>query len=192
MQRIADHEIDPRFLRRWSPRAMSGAPLEREEVLRLLEAARWAPSSANQQPWRVAYAIAGTPDFEHFLGALNEGNRIWCVRAGALLVVASRTARRDGKPNRSHSFDTGAAWVSIALQGSEMGLVVHGMGGFDEARAREAAGVPAELRVECMVAAGRPGRVEDLPEKLREREQPSGRDPVSAWAFEGRFAPDRV
>jgi nitroreductase len=187
MTRTPDHDIDPRFLRRWSARAMSGEPLVAGELLRLLEAARWAPSGGNGQPWRFAWALGGTPAFERFLGALVEGNRVWCARAGALLLCGSRTVRPDGKPLRSHSFDAGAAWMSLALQGMEQGLVVHAMGGFDEARAREAAAVPPEVRIECMIALGRPGRVEELPEKLREREVPSGRDPVSAFAHEGRF-----
>jgi len=187
MTRVADHPIDPRFLLRWSPRAMSGEPLAPAQLLRLLEAARWAPSGGNGQPWRFAWALAGTPAFERFFGALVEGNQVWCRRAGALLVLASLTARPDGKPIRSHSLDTGAAWMSLALEGSGQGLVVHAMGGFDEARAREAAAVPAAWAVECMIALGHPGRVEDLPEKLRAREAPSGREPVSAFAFEGAF-----
>jgi len=187
MTRIADHDIDPLFLRRWSPRAMSDAPLARADLLRLLEAARWAPSGGNLQPWRFAWALRGGADFPRFLEALVEGNREWCTRAGALLVVASRTTRGPGRPNPSHSFDAGAAWMALALQGTLCGLVVHAMGGFDEGRARAAASVPEDLRIECMVAVGHPGRVEDLPERLRPREAPSGREPVAAFAFEGRF-----
>jgi nitroreductase len=185
--RAADHYIDPWFLQRWSPRAMSGVPLERAALLRLLEAARWAPSGGNLQPWRFAWALAGSPAFPAFLEALVEFNRVWCVRAGALLVVASRTLRGEGKPNPSHSFDAGAAWMSLALQGSRLGLVVHAMGGFDEGRARAACRAPADLHLECMVAVGSPGRVEELPENLRARETPSGREPVAAFAFEGAF-----
>jgi len=166
---------------------MSGEPLARDTLLRLLEAARWAPSSGNVQPWRFAYALAGGPDFARFLEALVEGNRIWCVRAGALLVLASRKVRAEGKPNPTHAFDAGAAWMSLALQGSVMGLVVHAMAGFDDERARAAAAVPGGLHVNCMIAIGHPGRLEDLPEALLAREHPSGRDPISAFAFEGQF-----
>jgi nitroreductase len=187
MSRVPDHDIDPRFLRRWSARAMSGAPLGAGDVLRVLEAARWAPSASNGQPWRFAWALRGTEAFDRFLGALVEANQVWCVRAGALLVCASRTVRPDGKPFRGHAFDAGAAWMSLALQAMEQGLVVHAMAGFDDARARLAAAVPADVHVDCMIALGHPGRLEDLPEKLRVREVPSGRDPVSAFAFEGRF-----
>jgi len=189
MSRRAEHEIDSLFLRRWSPRAMSGEPLSREEVLRLLEAARWAPSSANQQPWRFAFALAGTPAFGCFLDALVAGNRVWCVRAGALLMTASRTTRGGGKPNHTHAFDTGAAWMSLALQGTLQGLVVHAMAGFDEAQARAAASIPSDLAIHCMIAVGRPGRPEALPESLRVRETPSDRERVSAFAFEDRFPP---
>jgi len=187
MSRVAEHPIDPLFLHRWSPRAMSGAPVARDDLLRLLEAARWAPSSGNGQPWRFAYALAGGPDFPRFFEALVEGNRAWCARAGALLVLASRTVRAGGKPSPTHAFDAGAAWMSFALQGSLMGLVVHAMAGFDGERARAAASVPPELHVNCMIAVGHPGPAEALPESLRAREAPSGRDPVSAFAFEGGF-----
>lgn len=188
MERIADHDIAPFFLRRWSPRAMSGAPVAREDLLRLLEAARWAPSGGNLQPWRFAFALAGTPDFARFHEALLEGNRVWCVRAGALLVLGSLRERADGKPNRSHALDAGAAWMALALQGTLQGLAVHAMGGFDEPRARAAAAAPPGLDIHCMIAVGHPGDVAELPDKLRSREVPSGREPVSAFAFEGRFA----
>jgi len=187
MSRTADHDIDPQFLARWSPRAMNGEPVTQADLLRLLEAARWAPSGGNTQPWRFGYARKGTADFERYFDALLEGNRLWCVNAGALLVVASRTTRGEGKPLPTHSFDAGAAWMSLALQGAKMGLVVHGMGGYTEAAIREAAHLSTDLHVEAMVAVGNPGKVEDLPEKLQGREVPSLRDPVSSFAFEGRF-----
>ncbi len=186
--RTAAHDIDPLFLQRWSPRAMSGRPLDRETLLRLLEAARWAPSGSNLQPWRFAWALAGTPAFDRFLGALVEGNREWCVRAGALLVLGSRTTRPDGKAIRTHAFDAGAAWMALALEGARLGLVVHAMGGFDDARAREATGAPEGVHLNCMIAVGHPGRVEDLPERLRAREVPSGREPVEAFAAEGSLS----
>src|SRR5438309_2540679 len=86
MERIADHEIDPLFLRRWSPRAMDGRPLSHVDLMTLFEAARWAPSSGNAQPWRFVYARAGTPYFDKFFDLLVEGNKPWCARAGALVV----------------------------------------------------------------------------------------------------------
>jgi len=185
MERIADHEIDPLFLRRWSPRAMDGRPLSHVDLLKLFEAARWAPSSGNAQPWRFVYARAGTPYFDKFFDLLVEGNKPWCARAGALVVALSRKKSADGRELRTHSFDTGAAWMSLALEGSLLGLVVHGMEGFDYARARTALSVPEEYAVEAMIAIGYPGKLEDLPEKYLGRETPNGRRPVSESVFEG-------
>jgi nitroreductase len=187
MTRQASSEIEPWFLERWSPRAMAGTALSETELKRLFEAARWAPSSGNAQPWRFLYARANTPQFGTFLGLLVEGNRVWAARAGALLVVLSKQVGEDGKAKRTHSFDAGAAWMSLALQGSRMGLVVHGMEGFDYERARTELNVPTNVTVECMVALGHPGRVEDLPPHLAAREQPSSRNEVTTFAFEGAF-----
>jgi nitroreductase len=187
MLRTPAHPIDPLFLRRWSPRAMSGAPVAREQLLTLLEAARWAPSSGNGQPWRFAYALAGTPHFDRFLATLVLGNRVWCVRAGALVLVAAKVVRDDGRPAATAPFDAGAAWMGLALQGTISGLVVHAMEGFDHEAARAAVELPAGLEPQAMVAVGLPGRVEDLPEKLREQEQPNDRKPLAEVAVEGRF-----
>lgn len=187
MTRRADHDIDDQFLRRWSPRAMNGQPMAREALMRLFEAARWAPSSGNAQPWRFVYALAGTDAFQAFFDLLVEGNKPWCARAGALVIVASHTHSDSGRPQRTHSFDTGAAWMSLALQASRMGLVVHGMEGFDYDRAPAVAGLPPGTVPECMIAIGHPGAIEDLPEKYRAREAPNDRNPVSSFAFEGRM-----
>src|SRR5580704_16117514 len=125
MERIPDYEIDPQFVERWSPRAMNGEPLSEADLMRLFEATRWAPSCANAQPWRFVYGRAGTPHFARLYDLLSEGNRPWCRRAGALIVVVSKITFDNGSPLRTHSYDTGAAWMSIALQGNRMGLVVH-------------------------------------------------------------------
>ena len=188
MERVSDHPIDPQFTKRWSPRAMSGEPVSEADMKRLFEAARWAPSSGNNQPWRFVYARAGTPDFEKFFGLLADANKTWCVRAGALIVVVSRITFEDGRPARTHSFDAGASWMSLAFQAMHMGLVVHGMAGFSYDRARTELAIPDNFEVECMIAVGHPGKVEDLVEKDRAREKPSNRKPVSELAFEGRFA----
>ncbi len=153
----------------------------------LFEAARWAPSCANQQPWRFAYGLAGTEHFATFFDLLAEGNKPWCARAGALVVVLSKKTFDNGSPLGSHSFDAGAAWMSIALQARVMGLVSHGMAGFDYAKARTALNVPDEFNVEAMIALGHPGTVEDLPEKFRERETPNGRKPVAELVLPGGF-----
>ncbi len=186
--RTPDHDIDPLFIERWSPRAMSGEAITRGEMLRLFEAARWAASTYNEQEWRFVYALRGTPHFERLFGLLNEGNRAWCGRAAMLCVVCSRRVfEKNGKPNPVHVFDSGLAFANLALQGTRMGLVVHGMQGFDFERARSELRVPEDHGVNAMFAVGRPGNPADLPEQLRERERPSGRKPVEEIILEGGF-----
>ncbi|MEP6538081.1 MAG: nitroreductase family protein, partial [Bryobacteraceae bacterium] len=145
------------------------------------------PSSANGQPWRFIYARRGTPFFATFYDFLAEGNKSWCVRAGALVVVLSKKIFDNGRPSPTHSYDTGAAWMSLALEGVALGLVIHGMAGFDYERARLELGVPVEYAVEAMISIGYPGRVEDLTDRERVREVQSGRRPVNESVFEGSF-----
>jgi nitroreductase len=187
--RKPDHPIERLFLARWSQRAMNGAPLAEQELLSLLEAARWAPSTFNEQEWRYLYARRDTPSWELYLDLLVPGNKAWCHRAAVLFVLLSkRTFTRNGKPNPVHSFDAGASFENLALQGAAMGLVVHAMAGFDRVEARRALEIPDDHEIEAMVAAGRPGDPADLPPELRARERPSGRKPVSEFAREGRFS----
>jgi nitroreductase len=186
--RKADHDIPLLFVDRWSPRAMSGEEITREELMRMFEASRWAMSSMNNQPWRFLYALRNTAYWEQFFGLLTPNNQGWCRNAAALIVVASmKTFDHTGKPARTHSYDTGAAWYSFALQGSMMGLVVHGMQGFDYDKAASVLGVTDDCQVEAMAAVGRPGNKEELPPALQEREIPSQRNKVEEFAFEGGF-----
>ena len=164
--RIADHPIDRIFLDRWSPRAMTGEPIAQEELLTLLfEAARWAPSSYNNQPWRFLYAQRDSKHWQTFFDLMVEFNQSWAKNAGILVVFISRTHFDfNGEPAPTHSFDTGAAWENLALQGSLKGLVVHGMQGFDYERARTALNIPEGFQVEAMCAIGRPANPETLSE----------------------------
>jgi nitroreductase len=182
------YPVDEMFLDRWSPRALSGEPVTDEELMTLLEAARWAPSSYNNQPWRILYARRDTEHWDAFFDLLVEGNRAWAKDAAALLLFVSKeTFDFNGKPYPTHSFDTGAAWENIALQATLLGLVTHGMQGFDYERARAELRIPEGFRVEAMAAVGRPGDPSRLPEQLREREAPSGRKPLSEITCEGAF-----
>jgi nitroreductase len=188
--RQMEHPVDPLFPNRWSPRSMNGAHIPRESLLTLFEAARWAPSSNNNQPWRFIYAVRGSDAWPRFLDLLVPMNQTWCKQAGALVVMVSKdTFDGNGKPSITHSFDCGAAWMSLALQGSLLGLVVHGMQGFDYGKAVEAVGLPDGYSVEAMCAIGYPAPVESLPEPLRAREIPSSRKKVEEFAFEGKFLP---
>jgi nitroreductase len=182
------YPLDELFLDRWSPRALSGESISEEELMTLFEAARWAPSSYNNQPWRMLYARRDTEHWPVFLGLLVEGNQVWAKDAAALvLFVSKETFDFNGKPYPTHSFDTGAAWENLALQATMMGLVTHGMQGFDYERARAELNIPEGFRVEAMAAVGRPGDPAQLPEKVRERESPSGRKPLSEITCEGAF-----
>lgn len=187
--RTADHPIEPIFLKRWSPRAMSGEPITDTELFTLFEAARWAPSTYNEQEWRFLYAHRDTPHWPTFLDLLVEANQVWCRNAGALIVVLShKVFTRNGNPNPVHTFDAGAAFQNLLLQGGVMGLVAHGMAGFDRGKARALLHVPDDYAVEAMIAVGRPGDPEDLPTELRSLEVPSGRAPVRDFTREGPFA----
>ena len=185
--RITEYPIDDVFLKRYSPRAMSGEAITNEELMTLLEAGRWAPSLFNEQPWRFIYAMKDTLHFDKLFSFLMDGNKIWCKNAGALIVVISNTKNMKGEPNTTHSFDTGSAWENIALQATNMNLVSHGMAGFDYVRAKDELSIPDDYKVEMMIAIGKSGKVEDLPEALRPREIPSDRKPLSELVFEGSF-----
>jgi nitroreductase len=188
MNRVSGHPIDRQFLNRYSPRAMTGAEMPLDELKRLFEAARWAPSSGNAQPWRFLFARRETPEWETFFDLLDSGNKIWAHKASALALSVSRTtSERSGKPNTTHAHDTGAAWMSLALQGSLMGLVVHGMGGFDRGRAMSELNIPAEYAPQAMMAIGYYGNPEDLPEEKKAGETPSTRKPLEEILVEGRW-----
>lgn len=190
--RESAQDINPIFLERWSPRAYSGEPLTKEQLLTILEAAHWAPSASNHQPWRFIYGIKGTEAFEKLLGLLVPGNQRWAKNAGALVFVISQTKSgsagdAERKPIATHAFDAGAAWMSLALQAQFLGLHAHGMAGLDYPRATEELGLPDGFRVEMAAAIGAQGRLEDLPEDLQGREKPSSRKSLGELAFEGAF-----
>ena len=154
----------------------------------LFEAARWAPSASNIQPWRFIYAMRHTPEFEKLFSFLVDFNKDWCKEASALIVTVSNNLDYKGHPSVSHSFDAGAAWENLALQASEMNLVAHGMAGFDYDKAKTELGIPEDYSVEMMIAVGKHGKVEDLPEPLRARETPSDRKPLEEIVFKGKFS----
>jgi nitroreductase len=188
--RQPDHPVDALFLRRWSPRAFDASEMPEEDLLTMLEAARWAPSAFNSQPWRFLYARRGDADWERFLDLLIPWNRSWAQSGSALVYILSDSlpfTDKSGEPatSHTHSYDSGAAWACFALQASLMGYQAHGMSGVDFDRAREELGVPDRYRVEAAAVVGRLGDPETLPEKLRAREVPSGRRPVSELAFRG-------
>ena len=192
--RTADHPIAALFLERWSPRAFNGEAIADDTFLTLLEAARWAPSSYNSQPWRFLYSKRDSDSWPKFLALLSERNQSWAKNAAALLVVVSKQTfvppgQQEPIVSRTHSFDTGAAWANLALQASLAGWHTHAMAGFDVDRARTVLNVPDDCRVEAAIAIGRLGDRSCLPEDLQAREKPNGRRPLSETAMEGGFPP---
>ena len=166
-----NHPILPVIAARWSPRAFDpGRLLTEAEVLPLIEAARWAASSNNLQPWRLAWALRGEPAFDALLTCLNPGNAAWAGRAGALLLGCAVLHKPDGTPNRHAAHDLGAALAQLALQTTSAGIGVHLMGGLDTARARDALGVPEGVEPYTAAALGWPGDPSLLDEPLRARE----------------------
>ncbi len=190
--RSSEFDIDPIFLDRWSPRAFTGEAMDKTVLLTILEAAHWAPSASNYQPWRFIYTLNTAPDWERFVGLLNESNQVWARSASALVFLFSDSlSRRDDgsepKPLRSHSFDTGAAWAMLSLQALRSGYLAHAMGGVDFDRAIDALGAPAGFRAEAAVAIGKRANPADLPDHLKAREVPNSRKNLSEVAFAGSF-----
>jgi nitroreductase len=197
MSRNPDYPIHPQFIERWSPRSFTGEPIAREELFALFEAARWAPSANNSQPWRFVYTTRDSKDWSAFLDLLIESNQRWAGRASALIVLLSKTSQqRPGNdqptPLFSHTLDAGAAWGNLALQAEHSGWRSHAIGGFDRERARQLLGVPDGYKVEIAIAIGRQADRSYLPESLQEREHPNQRQPLSALVAEGRFAFDEA
>ncbi len=187
-QRTPEVEVNGMFLDRWSPRAFLADPLSQEQLKSLFEAARWAPSCYNEQPWLFLYAVT-SEDRERFASVLVEKNQLWASKAPLLMfVLARRDFSKTGKPNRHAVFDAGSAWMSLALQARKLGLYAHAMAGFHQEKAYEVLGVPKEAyHVMAAIAVGRRGDPSQLPEDLAEREFPSPRRPLAEVAFEGYF-----
>lgn len=189
--RNPDHPIEGLFLRRWSPRAFDEhAALPEQDLWRMLEAARWAPSAFNIQPWRFLYALRGDGHWINFLELLDPFNQDWARRCSALVfVVSERVVAMHGtkRPSRSHSFDAGAAWAQFALQATAMGYQTHAMGGLLYEKARARLSLPQHFRLEIGIAVGKTTKQTILPEQLREREYPSDRNPLAQFAFSGGF-----
>ncbi len=179
------------LMRRWSPRAFDERPVESHTLWSLLEAARWAPSSNNEQPWRFIMASKNDHETEwrRLFDCLKEGNRRWAFRAPVLtLSIASNNFEDDGTPNRHAFHDTGLAVENLVLQATAHGLVVHQMAGYDVEKARVDLSIPSGYEPVAMIAIGYPGDSSVLPERLRERElQSRSRRPIGEWTFLGRW-----
>ncbi|HOT96650.1 MAG TPA: nitroreductase family protein [bacterium] len=188
LPRLPEAHVDPQFPERWSPRAFSPRPVAEADLLSLFEAARWAPSAANSQPWFFLAAV--TPQ-EHarFLDLLHPGNQIWAARAPVLLFLLARRISSSGRTLEWGPFDAGAAWLALALQARKLGLFAHAMGGFDRERVYSALHIPAaEYTAQVAIAVGYYGDPLELSEELQQREHPSMRKSLQDLYHLGAFA----
>jgi nitroreductase len=190
MPRSADHPVQPQFLSRRSPRLYSDQTMTEAQMMSLLEAARWAPSASNNQPWRAAWGLRGDAGFAAIAAGLKEGNRKWAAGASGLIAWASKgVVTRDGvdNPNPWAAFDAGTAWGYLALQAQAMGMISHAMGGFEADILAASLGLPAPYTLQAVIAVGYLGDIASLPEDARAREVPNGRNAVETWAARGGF-----
>jgi nitroreductase len=184
------HPIHQLLHHRWSPRAFSEKPIPPDILRSLFEAARWAPSSSNEQPW--AFIVATRDEQENharLLSTLVEANQAWAKHAPVLAIAISETAfARTGKPNRNAFYDTGAAVANLSLEATAQGLFVHQMAGFDPGKAIELFEIPTGWEPIAAFVIGYPGDPESLPETLRKRElAPRERKPLDSFVMGGHW-----
>jgi len=180
------HEL---IQKRWSPRAYSEKALEPEKLKVLFEAARWAASSSNEQPWRFLVTHKGTEAFTKLTSTLVGFNQTWAPHA-PVMAVSFAKKNFSGKEMKNHYalHDTGAAMATLAIEATAQGLVIHGMGGFDHAKVRELFGVPEDFEIGAVFTIGYHGDPNTLPDVLKERElAPRTRKPLEEIIFEGEF-----
>ena len=192
MQKLAaaQYPLHELIVRRWSPRAFADRSVEPATLARLVEAARWAASCFNEQPWRYIVATRDNPaEFARMLGCLMEGNQVWAKHAPVLMISVAKLAfAHDGKANRHAFHDLGAASASMTFQATALGLYVHQMGGIFVDMARETYGIPEGFEAVAGIALGYLGDAATLPEPMRARElEPSKRQPLEGMIFGGRW-----
>jgi nitroreductase len=191
MEKPADvqHPIHDLLSRRWSPRAFADRPVAPDILKSLWEAARWAPSSANEQPW--SFLVATKDDAQEFgrmLGCLVEGNQVWAKQAPVLMVSVAAKLDRDKDPNAHAWYDVGQAVADLSVQATAQGLFVHQMAGILPDKIRELYQIPDTHEPVTGLALGYPGTPEQLSDKLRQRElAPRTRKPIGEFVFTGRW-----
>jgi len=184
------YQINDLIKRRWSPRAFTQVPVAAGQLHSMFEAARWAASSFNEQPWSFVVATQQEEEnYQALLACLSEKNREWAERAPVLILsVAKLNFDRNGKPNRHAYHDVGQAFANMAIEATHLGLAVHPMGGFDIDKAREDLAIPDDYDPVVMIAVGRPGDFDDLPDELKVDElKPRTRNPSKDFVYSGKF-----
>ncbi len=196
-KRATEHDIHELLRKRWSPRAFSDRQIDKPTLLRILEAARWAPSSSNGQPWSYLVATADQPEeFARMCSCLVDANQRWAKNASVMLISTARLEfANNQKPNRHAQYDLGAATAMMLVQAAAMDVYGHEMAGFSVDKAREMYGIPQNYDVMSAIAFGYLGDPATLPDDLRQRELvPSPRKPMVEFIFQTRWGqtPDWV
>lgn len=185
---VSSHPIHQLLRSRWSPRSFSPQLIEEEKVLSLFEAARWAPSGGNLQPWAFVLTTIGTEPHRRFVEILSGNNQRWAKNAPLLVLSLALRERKDGAPNPWALYDLGQAVANLTLQATDLDLSVRQMGGFDKRLARELFDIPGDYEPVTALAIGYQGSLEDLPEDLRNRELgPRNRIPLTEFVFSDRM-----
>lgn len=175
MERTFNYDIMPEIKQRWSPRAFDTLPIPREDLMALLEAARYAPSCFNEQPWRFIIADEEA-SLAKMRSVLAPSNQAWANSAPVLVLIAAhKTFSQNGKDNYWHMFDAGTAWGYLSLEAQRRSLSAHAMGGFSKDGARTAFNISDDYAVITIVSIGKYGNKKDLSEELQQREQPATR-----------------
>jgi nitroreductase len=183
-----DHPIIAHIAERWSPRAFDEQMISEDELMSLFEAARWAASAFNAQPWRFVYACRGEPEFDTLAACLRDSNAAWARNAAVLMVASAKSTHEDGSPNGHAVHDLGQAMAMLSVEAMARGIYLHQMAGFYPDKARELLGVPEGFEPKTAAALGYLGDPASLPEKLAEREAaPRVRKPIAELAFKGRW-----
>jgi nitroreductase len=185
-----DHPVHQLIRDRWSPRSFADKPVPAEALRSLFEAARWTPSSSNEQPW--AFLVAARDDevfHAKLLSTLVEANQVWAKNAPVLVLAVSELAfARNGQPNRNAFYDTGAAVANLTTEATSRGLFVHQMAGFDLQKATDLFSIPIAWQPVAAFVIGYPGDPQSLPETLRERElAPRKRKPLEQFVLSGSW-----
>jgi nitroreductase len=169
---LTKFSIHPLLNKRWSPRAFSNIRVTDDELGSLFEAARWAPSAFNRQPWSFIVATKKQPqEFQQLTSCVSGGNQLWAKNATALVLATSQHRKEDGAVNSWAEYDLGGAVAQLTLQAGELGLHVHQMAGFDPAKAIELYKIPTDWRPMTVLAIGRLGDVKELSVELQVREK---------------------
>jgi nitroreductase len=184
-----DHNIHELIANRWSPRAFADKPIAATELASLFEAARWAPSSMNEQPWRFIYALKGELAHDQIVNGLVDSNKIWAKEAPVLLItLIKKNYSRNGKLNASAAHDLGLAMGNMNAQATHLGIALHYMGGIIPDKLIASFDLPEDAEPKTVVSLGYYGEPDQLSDELKQRELAERqRNPIDAFAFHGNY-----